>query len=79
MTGGLSVCLVSFGRDEIDRKGRTHEPQCQRRREKDQFVTKGGREEEGGSLLAWGAAAMTSPMMPNSGVKRVEKHHGLVK
>ena len=77
MTGGLFVRLVSFGRDEIDRKGRTHEPQCQRR-EKDQFVTKGGRE-EGGSLLAWGAAAMTSPMMPNSGVKRVEKHHGLVK
>ena len=49
MTGGLLVCLVSFGRDEIDRKGRTHEPQCQRR-EKDQFVTKGGK--TGGGILA---------------------------
>ena len=48
MTGGLFVRLVSFGRDEIDRKGRTHEPQCQRRREKDQFVTKGGRTGGGG-------------------------------
>ena len=50
MTGGLFVRLVSFGRDEIDRKGRTHEPQCQRR-EKDQFVTKGGREEGDPCLL----------------------------
>ena len=51
MTGGLLVCLVSFGRDEIDREGRTHEPQCQRRREKDQFVTKGGRTGGGRGIL----------------------------